>query len=53
MGCKRPFEELDLEELSFKRSRWIELSNKINPISENVLCYKPDQKNYNKGKICW
>lgn len=49
MGCKRPFEDMDLEDRSFKHSRQLEHGIKTNHLLEGVSC-NSDQKPHIKGK---
>ncbi|PON52348.1 SANT/Myb domain containing protein [Trema orientale] len=44
MGCKRPFEEMEFEELPFKHSRHLEYSNKPASFSEVVSSYNAHEE---------
>lgn len=50
MGCKRPFEEMEFEELRFKHSRQLEYVSKPASFSEVVSCYNSCQEALITGK---
>lgn len=50
MGCKRPFEEMEFEELRFKHSRQLEYVSKPASFSEVVSCYNSFQEALITGK---
>lgn len=51
MGCKRPFEEMEFEELPFKHSRQLEYSNKPASFSKVVSGYNAHQERFIAGNI--
>lgn len=50
MGCKRPFEGMEFEELRFKHSRQLEYINKPTSFSRVLSCYGTRQEALIPGK---
>lgn len=50
MGFKRPFDDVDFQELPFKHPRQLEFSDKLAPFSDAVSCYGAPRKTYVSGK---
>ena len=51
MGCKRPFEEMEFEDLRFKQPRQLEVSNKPASFSEFFSLYNTHQEPFVTGII--
>ena len=51
MGCKRPFEDMEFEELPFKHSRQLEYGNKNTSFSDVVSNYNAHQDHLIVGNI--
>lgn len=49
MGFKRPFDDVDFQELPYKHSRQLEFSDKHTPFSDVVSCYSSPRKPYVSG----
>lgn len=50
MGFKRPFDDVDFQELPFKHPRQLEFSDKLAPFSDAVSCYGAPRKTYVSGE---
>lgn len=49
MGVKRPFDNVDFQELPCKHSRQLDCSDKRFPFSDVVSCYSAPEKPYVSG----
>ncbi|XP_061991082.1 uncharacterized protein LOC133709376 [Rosa rugosa] len=50
MGFKRPFDDVDFQELPYKHSRQLDSSDKRSPFSDVVSCYSAPEKPYVSGE---